>query len=99
MAGPVRTMDDGRLPVPCPPPADPARLTVGRRMADMLSRPGHIQVLSGLVGWLPVGVHRIRVAWGSKWNDNRRASVTFRVDHTGNPDQMWAGGDIRGVDN
>jgi hypothetical protein len=49
--------------------------------------------------WLVVGIHRIRVALGSKRNDNRRARVTFRVDYTGNPDQMCAGGDIHGVDN
>jgi hypothetical protein len=49
--------------------------------------------------WLVVGIHRNRVARGSKCNDHRRASVTFCVDNTGNPDQTCAWGDIQGVDN
>jgi hypothetical protein len=49
-------------------------------------------------GWLwgSIGSRR---AWVEMKRQSASECPTFRVDHTGNPDQMCAGGDIQGVDN
>jgi hypothetical protein len=46
---------------------------------------------------------RFRGMWGSieiaSRGGQNETTITFRVDHADNPDQICAGGDIQGVDN